>query len=296
MRVEKARWPLSLTVNSGDEIEQIRIRAQALAEAAQYGWGHTIDFGPFRQEGFLGDSYLMIAGTLDHLGWWPSNLSGAEVADIGCFTGALTLFLAARGASRVYAVDEVPEHLDQCRFLSEVFGLANVHSIEASIYQLNDCIPSGSLDLILCAGVLYHLSDMLVGLYAMRLLLKPGGSLVIETNAIDDNRRSYANFGRFFAGMWWQPTSLCIRDMCEFMGYVDTDIHFHRSGRCLVRTTRGSDDIPFKRGMNWQFESLRDAETRSTNRQLMAPARQIHGLSDRLRIVGGKFYRRYLGR
>ena len=50
------------------------------------------------------------------------------------------------------------------------------------------------------AGVLYHLSDMLVGLHALRRLLKPNGTLLVETAAIDDPQRSYADFARFVGG------------------------------------------------------------------------------------------------
>ncbi len=46
---------------------------------------------------------------------------------------------------------------------------------------------------------------MLVGLYVMRQLLEPGGVLLIESNAVDDDTHSYDNFGQFYAGMWWQP-------------------------------------------------------------------------------------------
>jgi len=270
----KAPWPFRLPADTSPErVGEIRGRVEDLSSAAQYGWGHTIDFGPFAQEGLLGDNFLEVAGLLDRWGWWPRDLTGKQVADVGCFTGGLSLYLSARGPEVVHAVDEVPEHLAQAAYLAEVFGQGNVRTLQSSIYDLTDHLPENSLDLILCSGVLYHLSDMLVGLYILRRLLKPGGTLLLETNAVRDNRRSYANFGRFYKGMWWQPSGLCVRDMCDFTGFGGTEVRFYSETRCLARTLRSAEDeIPFKRGFNWHFESLQDARLRSVDEGIMAPA------------------------
>jgi SAM-dependent methyltransferase len=268
-----ASWPLSLPKDlPAERVDAISSRVNELAEAAQYGWGHTIDFGPFTKRGLMGKGYLRIAGALDAWDWWPKDLTGLRVADIGSFTGGLSMYLAARGPSVLYAVDELGDHLEQCGYLAEVFGLSAVRTVESSLYRLDEHVAPNSLDLILLSGVLYHLSDMLVGIHMMRHLLAPGGVLIIETNAVDDVEHSYANFGRFYKGMWWQPSGLCIEDMCEFMGFDDIQVRFYEEGRCLVRCVRSAEeDIPFKRGMNWQFPALRDARPRTTDESVMAP-------------------------
>lgn len=43
-------------------VEQLKAEIEILSAASQYGWGHTINFGPFEKEGLLKDSYLNIAG------------------------------------------------------------------------------------------------------------------------------------------------------------------------------------------------------------------------------------------
>jgi SAM-dependent methyltransferase len=235
------------------------------------------------KEGFLGYQYLEIAGALDSWGWWPNDLSGKTVADVGCFTGGLSMLMAARGADTVYAVDEMHDHLAQCRYMAELFQMRAVTPIASSAYHLDAQLAPASLDLMLLSGVLYHMSDMLVGLYGLGQRIKPGGTLLIETNAVDDFTRSYANFGRFYAGMWWQPTARCVQDMCEFMGFEDVEVRFYKLGRCLVRARRAAGDIAFKRGMNWRFADLRDAERRTMDDRIMAPARLA--LRDRVRMV-----------
>jgi SAM-dependent methyltransferase len=268
-----AAWTLSLpSTIAAEEVEQIRTDVDRLAYAAQYGWGHTIDFGPLQYEGLLRDNYLKIAGAFDEWNWWPARLDGMRVADVGCFTGGLSLLMAHRGAEVVYAVDEIPEHLAQCEFLGRIFGMSAVRPLLQSAFRLRENIPAGSLDVVVLSGVLYHLSDMLVGLYAMRELLKPGGVLLIQSSGVDDFVHSYANFGRFIAGRWWQPTGLCLQDMCELMGFKKPDVRFYDPHNCLARAFPCGAELPFKRGLNWRFNDIHDARQRSLDESLMAPA------------------------
>jgi SAM-dependent methyltransferase len=270
----KASWPLRLP--SSFDAAAMGALKRDIADAeqqAQYGWGHTIDFGSFTQPGLFQDWFLEIVGVFDQLGWLPADLRQKVVADVGCYSGGITAVLAARQPDKVYAIDEIAPNLKQCEIVCKAFGLQNVVFVRSSLYRLRDAIPDSSVDLIILAGVLYHLSDMLVGLLALRELLKPQGVLLIQSLAVDDGDRSYANFGRFCGGSWWHPTGRCIEDLCEFAGYVDTTVHFYKEGRCVARAARGQGEIPFKRGINWDFEDLRDARARTLDRSVLAPAR-----------------------
>ncbi len=268
-----AEWPFKLPDSlTPDQIGEVRHRVDDLDAKAQYGWGHTIDFGPFIKEGVLKDNYLYIGGHFDAWGWWPQSMQDLRVADIGCHTGGLSLLMAHRRAAEVLAVDEIPQHLAQCSYLCQLFEASNVRPLGASLYALPDHVEPGSLDMIVLSGVLYHLSDMLVGLLALRGLLKIGGVLLIESNVVPDDEHSYANFGRFAMGMWWQPSTLCLRDMCQFMGSEGADIRLYRPNRCLCRAEKVTDDpIPFRRGLNYPFEDLADAAPRSFELKPMAP-------------------------
>ena len=285
-KLRRAKWPFSLPADMvREQVDRIKNEVDRLDGQAQYGWGHTIEFGSFQKIGLLGDDFLRIAGGFDQWDWWPQRLDGMHVADVGCFTGGLSLLMAQRGADTVYAVDELPEHTAQCAYLAQVFGMQKIRTLTRSVYRLRDVVAPGSLDLILFSGVLYHMSDMLVGLYALRELLKPGGLLLIQSNGIDDFQQSYANFGRFVCGRWWRPSGLCLLDMLEFMGYVDRDVRFYRSDHCLARATRSDVEIPFKRGLNWPFDNLRDTVPRSLDDRNEAPVRGIVGLSNFSRAI-----------
>ena len=268
MQLKAAEWKLALPADTAPATAAaLAAEVDRVAAQAQYGWGHTIDFGPFVREGLFGRHFLVVAGLLDEWDWWPRDLSGLAVADVGCFTGGIAAMMAQRRANVVHAVDEVPEHLAQCHVVAEAFQLSAVRTHQQTLYRLEEEIPAGSLDYIVLAGVLYHLSDMLVGLHVLRRLLKPEGWLLIETAAVDEFRYSYANFSRFIGGGWWEPTALCIQDMLSLMNYADAEIRFYDEERCLVRARNAGGEPPFRRGLNWKFDSMRDARPR-----LMDPA------------------------
>ncbi len=242
-----------------------------MAARSPFGWGHTIDFGPFEIPGLLGKDYLGVAALLREWGW-VADLTGKRCADVGCFSGGLSLFLAAQGAAEVHAVDEVPEHVEQCRLVSGALGCRQIQCHQLSLYEMPREFSARSFDLILLSGVLYHLSDMLVGLYALRELLRDDGVLLVETNAVPDMEHSYANYGRFYGGMWWQPTGLCIQDMCEHMGFQRPEVRFYAKDRCLARAAKQPGEITFKRGLNWKFPDIHDTAPRPYHTDNMAPA------------------------
>ena len=191
----------------------------------------------------------------------------------------ISALLEHRGAERVVAVDEVGSHLEQARVVVTAFGLEDrVNLVEESLFALPSLFPARRFDLVVLRGVLYHLSDMLVGLYATRSLLREGGTLLIETNAVHDDQHSYANFGRFYGGMWWQPTTLCVKDMCEIMGYREVETYPYLPSRCLARAVRSEEGPPFRRGLNWPFDDISDAVHRTVDPRIMAPAPSPPGI------------------
>lgn len=281
---EPASWPLALPAGIEDSaVAALRDRAESLAASAQYGWGHTIRFGPFTMPGLLGEKYLKLAGIFDQQGWWPRDLTGLRVADVGCFTGGLTALMASRGAE-IAAVDEVPEHLAQCSLLAEAFELKGITTRQRSLYRLRDDVGDAAFDLILCAGVLYHVSDMLVALIELQKMLRPGGSLLLESNAVESYDHSYANYGRFAGGMWWQPTAACIADMCEHAGFERPEIHFYQPGRAVAVVHKPDEPvIPFTRGLNLDVPDRQDHVARVLDPSIMAPAPDLRADAGMLR-------------
>jgi 2-polyprenyl-3-methyl-5-hydroxy-6-metoxy-1,4-benzoquinol methylase len=112
----------------------------------------------------------------DFLQQVPLDLKGQSWLDAGCGTGTLGRVLAQRGA-QVWFADNCAEMLDECREINKQAGvsaevlLGNAEAIE---------LPGGSFDGIICSSVIEYVDDPDAVLERFRLLLKPGGRLVIS--------------------------------------------------------------------------------------------------------------------
>jgi tRNA (mo5U34)-methyltransferase len=82
---------------------------------------------------------------------------GMRILDLGCNAGYWSLQAIEAGADFVFGIDGRQMHIDQANLVFEAKG------IDPSRYQFElgdffDC-PPGSFDLVLCLGVLYHVSS-----------------------------------------------------------------------------------------------------------------------------------------
>ena len=88
------------------------------------------------------------------------NFVGKSVLDIGAWDGYFTFMAEKRGATRVVSIDN-PEFrwggLDGYNFLHEHFK-SSAEWQKGTVYKL----PDEMFDIVLCYGVLYHLSDPLL--------------------------------------------------------------------------------------------------------------------------------------
>jgi len=105
---------------------------------------------------------------------------GLRVADIGCGTGLVSLWIATQvGAEgRVVGVDMSCEQLKVAQANAAAAGLTNVSFQEGSAYETN--LPSGQFDMIYSRFLMCHISEPAKALREMRALLKPDGILVCE--------------------------------------------------------------------------------------------------------------------
>ena len=110
---------------------------------------------------------------------------GGRVADIGCGTGPVSLWLAAQVGSKgsVDAVDVDAAQLAiaskriKANVLDNANSLSDVNFHEQSVYDLD--LPHGAYDLVFSRFLLCHLQKPEVALQKMFDILKPSGHLVI---------------------------------------------------------------------------------------------------------------------
>ncbi len=155
--------------------EDQRKRANAMR------WYHSIDFGNYQSIGRFrpeAPPNMTLFGVLDIL----SNIDvrGMHCLEIGPAHGLVSIGLAMRGAN-VTACDIGGSKPPQIRLSEEVFGV-NIDYLHAlPLETVPTAFERGSFDLIVCAGVMYHLINPADVFFRLRPLMRNNGLIVIET-------------------------------------------------------------------------------------------------------------------
>ena len=98
----------------------------------------------------------------------PHLAPGANVLDVGCGPGTITLDLAeAVTPGRVLGIDVVAEPLDAARASAEARGDATTEFGLGDVYDLD--LPDDSVDVVHAHQVLQHLSDPVADRKSTRL-------------------------------------------------------------------------------------------------------------------------------
>jgi tRNA (mo5U34)-methyltransferase len=136
--------------------EAVRDRIQALGP-----WFHNMTLGGVQTapNHFLGDYPMVKWQRFEHA--IPADLRGMSVLDIGCNAGFYSMQMKRRGAARVLGIDFDESRLRQARFAAEVEGL-EIEYRTLSVYDVGAL--DERFDLVLFAGVLYHLRHPLLAL------------------------------------------------------------------------------------------------------------------------------------
>jgi SAM-dependent methyltransferase len=163
---------------------------------------------------------------MDRMGRLGQDLKGKRVLDIGCWTGATSFLLAAMGAD-VVAIEEVAKYVECVNYLRDSFGVDNLEARNLSLFDLAADEFQDAFDIVLFAGVLYHLSDPIIGTRITFNCLKPGGTCLLESsvNQLDGYLLEYVrSYSR--RGNWFFPSPAVVEAIMEDVGYSDirTDV------------------------------------------------------------------------
>jgi len=160
---------------------------------------------------------------IDHFG---GSLSGLRVLDLGCNAGFWSLAAIDAGCDYVLGIDGRSMHIEQAELVFEVknvaserygFGCANLFDQDFSLL--------GSFDVVLCLGLLYHISkpmDLLERISSVNtdfliidttLVGFPGSLLHIKGEELDDPRS-----GVDYSVVMY-PTRQAVLDMVRAFGY-----------------------------------------------------------------------------
>jgi SAM-dependent methyltransferase len=154
--------------------------------SVKFHWGHNHDFGDFQLAGPMGNRHIQLLASFCTL--FPislEDLRDKDVFDVGCWTGGTTLLLAALG-SRVLAIEEVNKYAEMVSFLAQSFGIQEqVKVVSSSLYSCDTQAFYDRFDIVYFPGVIYHLSDPLIGLRILYNACRLNGVILVESAGIN---------------------------------------------------------------------------------------------------------------
>lgn len=202
----------------------------------RFHWGHNHRFdADLAVTGRMHNRHISLAAQFFEGFDLPQDFfEGRDVLDIGCWTGGTTLSLKVLGAARIHALDEVRKYAATAQtLLRDVYGFDDVQVEGRSLYRLEE----GSFDCVYVPGVVYHLSDPVLGLRKLFNRLRDGGEILVESAGIASeesmcyfkgNRRQAAGQAekRNRSGWaWFWPSARCLGDWLEEAGFDEVRVY-----------------------------------------------------------------------
>jgi SAM-dependent methyltransferase len=226
----------------------------------KFHWGHNHDFGEFRVEGRMLDRHIdLLANFIDLFPIRAEDFHEKEVFDIGCWTGGTALMLAALGA-RVLAIEEVKKYAEMAQFLADSFGVGDrLTVLPRSIYSCNTPEFQDRFDVVNFPGVVYHLSDPLIGLRILFNSLRVGGRILVESAGID-HPEPYCRFDGSLIHLsgsrealnrggwnWYWPSPSALGRMMREAGFDEVQTCWHHETRRVFGFGKKLAQVPICR-------------------------------------------------
>ncbi len=144
-------------------------------------WFHSIDVGEFATSGRFkpGEPQnITLYGFMDLVK--DMDLKGMTVLDVGAADGLASFGMKALGAEAVHSTNAGSRHNFQT--LHDILGMEGIEYYDdTQVKDLMSIFNRGQFDLILCAGVIYHMLNPVSAFSTCRKLIKDGGLFILET-------------------------------------------------------------------------------------------------------------------
>lgn len=181
------------------------------------------------------------------------DLSGCSVLDVGCGNGYYGLRMLGAGARFVVGIDPTVLYVMQWLACRNFSGPLPYFVLPLALEDLPGGAPAGGFDAVFSMGVLYHRREPQRHLERLRALLRPGGTLVLETLVLPAAEDSglLALRGRYAR----MPNVHSIPGVAVLQGWMEA------AGFGAVRLVdRTATSVREQRSTPWMpFESLQEA-------------------------------------
>mmetsp|Transcript_19363 Transcript_19363/g.28021 ORF Transcript_19363/g.28021 Transcript_19363/m.28021 type:complete len:361 (-) Transcript_19363:1853-2935(-) len=204
------------------------------------------------------------------------DLSHKTVIDIGTVNGCTAFELERQGAKDVYAMDIYGPHHHGFKKLHKLLN-SKVTFLQGSLYYLPEFFEAKTFDIIIFAGVIYHLRNPMSAVDALYKVLKPGGTLVVETAAVSDPKLDENLVPKNFKYSWigWCDGSECNNDTTNTFIFTKDSLtsFFGSSGFTLKEMhTRGIDGMTNRLVAVFTRNNDRDTGYGDVNSDIILPA------------------------
>lgn len=153
------------------------------------------------------------------------DLNGKVIADVGCNNGYYMFKMMESKPKFILGLEPSVQHYYCFKALNEMAGFTNQDIDLLGVEHLN-LFPE-SFDVIFLMGIIYHRSSPVDVLRDIISALKPGGTLIMESQAIpgDDPialfpEKTYAKV----PGTYFVPTGKCIENWMTRAGFKDVNL------------------------------------------------------------------------
>lgn len=164
------------------------------------------------------------------------DLTGRSFIDVGAWNGGFTVEAASRGANRLAALDRyhLPELEHHFQALSSISYVIERTGLDISLFAVNldnprlDLTNLGTFDVVLFAGVFYHLVNPLSALREVAAMATE--TLVVETwiDNTNDDRPGMI----FYPGAevnndssnWWGPNIPFMVEFLKLLGFAEVEV------------------------------------------------------------------------
>lgn len=198
---------------------------EQLVERAK--WFHSIDFGgglvsPGRFGADVPPNYTLY-GVFEFL--HGLGLEGAKVVDVGTMDGIVAFIAKQAGAKQVIATDMARRETFEAGRAR--LGLDIDYRVPVTALELPSMFAAEPADVLVMAGVLYHVLDPMAVMIACRQAVKRDGYAIVETMYLFDEGDARMSFspadttarGSDHANVFWRPSRRTLEGMFELAGF-----------------------------------------------------------------------------
>jgi tRNA (mo5U34)-methyltransferase len=153
------------------------------------------------------------------------DLEGKIIADIGSNNGYYMFRMIPHKPEFVLGLEPYIHHYFTFNTLNSFAGYDNLRTELLGIEHLN-LFPI-CFDIIFCLGILYHRQSPIDALRDIHSSLKPGGTLIIESQAIAGESSTALFPEKTYAkvpGTWFVPTASCLKNWLSRCGFTDISL------------------------------------------------------------------------